>query len=123
MELILLPDRLAICRLPKDTPIPRWALAGSFYAVTRTAEELSIVCPDGHPPAETETESGWRALQVQGPLPFEEIGIIASLTAPLAQAGIPTFVISTFNTDYLLVKDTYLSKAIRVLSSTHTVHT
>lgn len=123
MELILLPDRLAICRLPQNAPIPTWALAGDFYAVFRNEEELSIVCPDDHPPAEIRTDSGWRALKVRGPLPLSEIGVIAALSAPLAEAGIAVFVISAFDTDYLLVKETDLSKAVRVLNFHHTVQT
>jgi hypothetical protein len=123
MELILLPDSLAICRLNKDAEIPDWALAGSFYAVVRTEDELSIVCPDGHPSPGTKFDSGWRALKVQGPLAFDEIGILAGLTVPLAEAGIPVFVISTFDTDYLLVKEPQLSKTVRLLSSVHTIHT
>jgi hypothetical protein len=123
MELTLLPDSLGICRLPQEAPIPQWALAGDFYAVFRSPEELSIVCPDGHPPADIDTDSGWRALKVQGPLPLTEIGIIASLTAPLAEAGIAVFVISSFDTDYLLIKEADLSKAVRVLGSHHTIHT
>ena len=123
MDLILLPDSLAICRLNKDAKIPDWAVAGGFYAVVRTEDELSIVCPDGHPPPETKTDPGWRALKVKGPLAFDEIGILAGLTAPLAKAGIPVFVISTFDTDYLLVKEPRLSKAVRLLSSLHNIHT
>ncbi len=123
MELILLPDSLAICRLPQDAEIPQWALAGNFYVVFRSDEELSIVCPDGHPPAGIKADSGWRALKVQGPLPLSEIGIIASLSAPLAEAGIAVFVISTFDTDYLLIKEADLSKALRVLGSHHTIRT
>jgi hypothetical protein len=123
MELTLLPDSLAICRLPRDAPIPQWALAGNFYAVCRSEEELSIVCPDGHPPAEIKADPGWRALKVQGPLPLTEIGVIAALSAPLAEAGISVFVMSTFDTDYLLIKETNVSKAVRVLGSHHTVHT
>jgi hypothetical protein len=123
MELALLPDSLAICRLAPDAPIPQWALAGEFFAVCRSDEELSVVCSDGHPPTEIEADSGWRALKVQGPLPLTEIGVIAALSAPLAKAGIPVFVISTFNTDYLLIKEANLSGAVRVLSSDHTVHT
>jgi hypothetical protein len=123
MELILLPDSLAICRLNRDAQIPDWALAGSFYALARTEDELSIVCPDGHPPSGTKTDPGWRALKVQGPLAFDEIGVLAGLTVPLAEAEIPVFVISTFDTDYLLVKELHLSRAIRLLSSGHTIHT
>jgi hypothetical protein len=123
MDLILLPDSLAICRLAKDAPIPKWALAGRFYAVCRSDEELSIVCPDARLPAEIRADPGWRAFKVQGPLPLTEIGVIASLTASLAGAKISVFVISTFDTDYLLVKETDLSRAIRALSSQADIHT
>jgi hypothetical protein len=123
MKLFLLPESLAICRLSQDAPIPEWALAGRFYAVCRSEEELSVVCPDGHPPPGVEADKGWRALKVQGPLPLNQTGVVASLSAPLAEAGIAVFVISTFDTDYLLVKEAQISTAIRVLSSLHTVHT
>ena len=123
MELILLPDSLAICRLSQNVPIPPWALAGEFFALCRSEEELSIVCPDGLPPAGVEADSGWKALKVQGPLPLSETGVIAALSAPLAEAGIAVFVISTFDTDYLLVKESDLSKAVRVLRHRHSVHT
>jgi len=123
MELTLLPDSLAICRLAPDAPIPRWALAGEFFAVCRSDEELSVVCPDGLPPAEIQADSGWRALKVRGPLPLTEIGVIAALSVPLAEAGISVFVISTFDTDYLLIKEARLSSAVRVLSSRHRIHT
>ena len=123
MDLILLPDMLAVCRLPPDAPIPPWATAGSFYAIVRSADELSVVCPDGLPPGGIQREGPWRALKVKGPLDFEETGILANLTAPLAKAGISVFALSTFDTDYLLVKETNLSKAIRILSANHTICT
>jgi hypothetical protein len=122
MDLILLPDSLAICRLAEDAPVPKWALAGPFYAVCRSDEELSIVCPDAHLPAEIRADPGWRAFKVQGPLPLTEIGVIASLTTSLAEAKISVFVISTFDTDYLLIKEAELSRAIRVLSSQAAIH-
>ena len=123
LELAVLPDRLAVCRLPKDAPIPQWAVAGEFFAIVRTGEELSIVCPDGHPPPETEADAGWRALKVEGPIALSEIGVAAALTTPLSAAGIPVFLLSTYDTDYLLVKEAMLSKAVRVLSSHHTIRT
>jgi hypothetical protein len=123
MDLILLPDTLSICRLHKDAPVPQWALSASFYSMVRTEEELSIVCPEGHPPADIETNAGWRALKVRGPLGFEETGVLAGLAAPLAEAGISVFAISTFNTDYLLLRKADLTKAIRVLSPAHAIHT
>ena len=97
-------------------------MAGSFYALVRSEDELSIVCPDGLPPAGIQKEGQWRALKVQGPLDFEETGILADLTAPLAAAGVSVFVVSTFDTDYLLIKEKNLSSALRTLGAVHTIH-
>jgi hypothetical protein len=123
MDLILLPELLTICRLPKDEPLPRWALAGDFYAVCRNEDELSIVCPQSQPPAGIEADRDWRALKVRGPLGLSETGVIAALSTPLAAAGVPLFVISTFETDYLLVKAVDLSRAVAALRHEHTVQT
>jgi hypothetical protein len=123
MDLILLPEPLSICRLPKEEPLPRWALAGDFYAVCRNEDELSIVCPQNQTPAGIEADRGWRALKVRGPMDLSEIGVIAGLSAPLAAAGVPLFVISTFETDYLLVRTADLSRAVEALRREHTVQT
>lgn len=122
MDLIILPDSLSVCRLAPDSPIPPWATAGSFYAIVRSPDELSVVCPDGLPPAGTQREGPWRALKVQGPLDFEETGILADLTVPLAAAGVSVFAVSSFDTDYLLIRETSLSIALRVLRPVHTIH-
>jgi len=116
LKLLLLPETLAICRLDKDTPIPEWALKGGFFSVTRTVEELSVVCPQIQVPAGMKSEEGWRCIKVQGPLDFLLTGILASLTTPLAKAGISVFAISTYDTDYLLVKEENLEKAIEILA-------
>jgi hypothetical protein len=110
-----LPDRFAICRLGRDAPVPDWALTGGFFSVTRTPEELSIVCPQVNVPDGTTCNQGWRGLKVEGPFDFSAIGIIAALAEPLARAGISIFVISTYDTDYLLVKEENLERAIAVL--------
>ena len=115
-KLSLLPETMAICGLPKDARVPPWALTGSFFSVTRTAEELSVVCPQTNVPEGIKKDEGWRCLQVEGPLDFSTTGILASLTMPLAKEGISVFAVSTYNTDYLLVKEQHLGKAVQILS-------
>jgi len=116
LKLSLLPEILAICQLPKDARVPHWALAGMFFSVTRTAEELSVVCPQTNVPEEIKKDEGWRCLKVEGPLDFSAAGILASLTMPLAKEGISVFAVSTYNTDYLLVKKKHLGKAVQILA-------
>lgn len=118
MNLSLLERRFAVCRLPVDAPVPAFAQqASDFVSITRTRQELSLVCREELAPANCSPETGWRVLEVQGPLDFGLVGILASLTQPLAQAGISLFVVSTFDTDYLLVKETKLEEALRTLEA------
>ena len=111
----LLAPQMAICRLEPEAPLPAWLPHGSPWSVTRTERELSIVCSQEAVPAEVQCERGWRCLRVLGPLDFEEKGILAGLAVPLASAGIPIFVVSTFDTDLLLVKTRDLAAAITTL--------
>jgi uncharacterized protein len=105
LRLTLEPGGLTVCRLPADDAIPGWAAtAAAFVSITRTADELSIVCAEGLPPAGTRQEPGWRAFKVAGPLDFGLTGILASLLTPLARAGISVFVVNTYDTDYVLVQ-------------------
>jgi hypothetical protein len=113
-KLDVLPDTFAVCRLAADTEVPHWA-TGEVVSITRTADELSIVCSSHNAPEEVRQESGWRCLRVVGPLDLSLVGVIASLTAALAAANISVFVISTFDTDYLLVKEPDLEAAIESL--------
>ena len=115
MRLTLLPEAMAVCRLPADAPLPPGILDAGFCSVTRTAEELSIVLPADRVQDGWKTETGWRMLQVAGPLGFELTGIVAGLATPLAEAGLPVFVVSTFDTDYLLVRSDRLEAAIEAL--------
>ena len=117
MDLTLLPDVFAVCRLDRNSLVPDWGLSGDFYSITRTAEELSVVCLQRDVPAGVQHEAGWRCLKVAGPLDFALIGILASLTAPLAQAGISLFAVSTYDTDYLLVKEVDLERATTALTA------
>ena len=116
LNLQLLEGPLAVCRLASKEPIPGWASsAGPLCSITRTPEELSVVCGEAAVPMGLRCERGWRALQVQGPLDFGLTGILDALTDPLAQAGISIFAISTFDTDYLLVREAWLEEALAAL--------
>jgi hypothetical protein len=122
-ELTLLPERFAISRLAADAPIPSWATHGPFFSVTRTCDELSVVCELSHVPVGVQSQPGWRVFKVHGPFVLSEIGVLSALTAPLAKARISLFAISTFDTDYLLVASAVLSAAIAALEQAgHTIH-
>ena len=112
MNLSILPDSIAIVRLSPEQEIPQWVWQDrSFLSLTCTTEELSIVCASSSVPTAVQREKDWVALKVQGPLDFSLTGILAGLAGPLAAHGIPIFAISTFDTDYLLVKERDLSRA------------
>ena len=118
--LTLLPQRFAICRFAPDAALPVWVFhsAASVWSLTRTPHELSVVCPeDDLPPAvDRDVERAWNAFALEGPIPFGVTGVIASLAAPLAEAGVPVFVSSTYDTDLLLVKAEHLARARGVLA-------
>ena len=116
MTLELLPTPLAVCRLSADAELPTW-IAGDFQSVTRTSRELSIICDAKEVPEEVRAERGWRGLRVAGTLEFHLTGILASLASPLAKAGISIFALSTFDTDYLLVKEDALEPALQALEA------
>ena len=123
MLLKVIDPHLAVCRLPRDADAPAWAeRASEFVSITRTDEELSVVCaidtvPDGIP-----MEGPWRAFRVQGPLVMTLIGVVAGLATHLATAGIAIFAISTYDTDYILVHEPDLAAAIAALEAAgHTV--
>jgi len=106
---------MAVCRLAADAEIPDWARSDDLLVFIRTPHELSVVCEQRFVPPDVKAERGWRALMLQGPLDFSLVGIIASLTAPLAQAGISVFTLSTFDTDYILLKEGTLEQAVQAL--------
>lgn len=114
MRLSILPGAVAVCRLPSDASVPEWA-RGAFLSITRTADELSIVCDDGAVPADVKAERGWRVLKLEGPIPFEMTGVASALLAPLAAARISIFLISTYDTDYLLLQAGTFARAVDVL--------
>jgi hypothetical protein len=115
LTLTMLPGTLAICRLAPDAEVPAWTWTGELASVTRTPDELSIICRADAVPPGVRSEGGWRCLKVRGPLDFALTGILAALTAPLAAAGIALFAVSTYDTDYLLVKAEMLDRAAETL--------
>lgn len=119
MDLDLFPDRFAVCRLDPGSTIPRLrsCFKPSFLSVTQTDEEISLVCREDEMPDGVSAEPNWRCLKVRGPLDFSEIGVLAGIAQPLADARISLFCISTFDTDYILVKQDDILPAIRVLNS------
>ena len=122
LTLHLLPDILAVCRLAPDTPLPEWAAQDGFVSITRTSDELTVVIPQEHVPEGVQAQRDFRALKVAGPLAFDEIGILAAIAGPLASAGISIFAVSTYDTDYVLVRQTDLGKALGALRDAgHTV--
>lgn len=118
LDLSLKPGQLAVCRLAPDAAVPAWASpAGAFSTVSRTDQELSIICPDDGVPAGVRKESGWRLFKVEGPLDFALTGILAAIASPLAAAGIGIFTIATYDTDYVMVKDENVDLAIATLTA------
>lgn len=115
LTLSVLPDTFAVCRLDRTAETPSWALAGSFVSITRTADELSVVCAERHVPEGVKKDGAWRALQVEGPLDFSLTGILAAIVQPLAQAAVPIFALSTYETDYVMVRQSDLEKALQTL--------
>jgi len=114
-QLTVLPGFFAIVRLAADAPLPSWASAGDFFSVTRTSDELSVVCLATQVPSSITAETGWRVLKVHGPFALSEVGVLAALAAALAHAKVSLFAISTFATDYLLVNDKSLNAAVAAL--------
>ena len=116
MNLTVLQGEFSVWRLESDAPLPEIE-PRSLLSVTRTEQELSIVCSAADVFPGGRAEHGWRCLRVEGPLPFEMTGVLASLSAPLAEARIPIFVVSTYDTDYFFVKAEDLDRACSTLSA------
>jgi hypothetical protein len=118
----LLAGEFSVCRLPANEPVPAWADSVVFSSVTRTADELSIICPANQVPASVRNESGWCLVKFVGPFDFGIVGLLASVTEPLARAGISLLTVGTFDTDYVLIKTDRSAEALRVLEAAgHTV--
>ena len=116
LRLSVLEKRLAVCRLdPPVQEIPAWATGAPFFSVTRTSDELSIVCPEERVPPGVTCERGWRALRFDGPFEFGLVGVLASVAVPLAQSEVSILAIATYDTDYVLVQESQLDLATQVL--------
>jgi uncharacterized protein len=114
--------RYAVCRLEAHAPIPEWARGPSFVSITRTPDELSIVCEEANVPRGQRAERGYAMLMIEGPLAPEMVGVMMSLITPLADVGVSIFAISTFDTDYVLVRASHLERAVEAIRRAgHTV--
>ena len=116
LTLLVLDGTYAICRLEKGSTMPDWAFTGEFYSIMRTQDELSVVCLQKAVPEGVRFNGGWKSLKAEGPLDFSMTGVLASLAVPLANAGVSIFALSTYDTDYILVKEYDLEKAIEALN-------
>lgn len=116
IKLEWIPGRFAVCKLDPSAAIPPWAQGGGpLLSITRSENELSIVADQDLVPADIKAERNWAAMRVQGTLDFALIGILAKLTSALAEAKISCFAISTYDTDYILVKEDSIQKAEKVM--------
>jgi uncharacterized protein len=116
LDLYVLPERLAICRLGPEEKLPPWAGSAVLLSVTRTQAETTVVCQEENVPAGITCNKSWRCLRIGGVLDFSQAGILSSLTAPLAEEGIPIYALSTYSTDLILIKEKDLSRAVLVLT-------
>ncbi len=116
LTLTILAQTFAVSRLDKGAPVPHWVSSSDWWSITRTDDEFSVVCTEAQVPADVISNRGWRCLKLAGPLDLALTGILASLLEPLANARISVFSVSTFDTDYLLVKAENLAETVRVLS-------
>jgi len=111
----LLPWPYAIVKLAADSPVPDWTAVGKFTSVTRTSDELSIVCPANNVPPEVTSPHRWICLKLEGPFPFSTTGVLLSFIEPLSANGIPIFAVSTYDTDYVLIQQEYAGAALNEL--------
>jgi uncharacterized protein len=105
----------AIVRLAPDADVPEWATKGEFSSISRTSEELSIVCPTENLPTDVSSSHRWICLKLEGPFPFSQTGVLLSFIEPLSSQGIPIFAISTFDTDYVLIQEEFTGWALNTL--------
>ncbi len=115
LNLDLLDGAYAVVRLDPDESVPAWARGGALWSITQTPEELSILCASERVPPGFRTEGPFRALKVRGPLDMALTGVLTSIADPLANASLSIFALSTFDTDYVLVRESALEAAIRTL--------
>jgi len=115
MKLEKLPWKLTVCKVPDVSSID---CGKSFYFIGKTDEEISLVClTEDTPRKTTAREDGWKGFRVRGPLDFSLVGILAELSDLLARNGISIFAVSTFNTDYILVKEEHFEDAVNIFEA------
>jgi uncharacterized protein len=117
LTIVVHTEIYAVCRLEPEAALPAWAEGARFLSITRTADELSIICEEGMLPEEVHAERQRRLMQIEGKLAFSLTGVLASVAAPLADAGISIFAVSTYDTDYLLVSEEDLQEVTNVLEA------
>lgn len=116
LTLSVLEPLFAVCKIKGSQLLPEWATKGEFWTISKTSDEVSIVCDQNFIPPEVTAEKNWRAIKVLGPLDFSLTGILSSIANPLAENKISIFAISTFDTDYILIKQSELNNAVNILS-------
>lgn len=116
LSLTTLDGLFGICKVKKGEGFPEWAVnKDSMYSITETSTEISVICPQERIPVSIEAEKGWKALKVMGPLDFSMTGVLSSIVKPLADAKISIFTISTYETDYIFIKQKEYENAVKVL--------
>lgn len=117
LDLCVLDEQLAVCRLSAHAETPAWAASSSFCSVTWTAGETSVVSPESAVPSGVRCERGWRAIMLIGPFEFDLTGVLLAVLGPLADSGVSVFAVSTFDTDYVLVPEERLDDALGALEA------
>ncbi|MDV4149421.1 ACT domain-containing protein [Clostridium sp. AL.422] len=117
LNLKLLKGKYSVCRLYKNDEIPNWIFNEEFFSITRTEDEVSIVCLQDKVKEEIKCERDWKVLKIEGPLDFSLIGILARISTLMANNDISIFAISTYDTDYILIKEEMIDRAIAVLEN------
>ena len=113
----MLAGPYAIVRFAADSAVPAWATKGEFTSITRTADELSIVCRTENLPSDVHSQHRWICLKLDGPFPFSLTGVLLSFIQPLSDNDVPIFAISTFDTDYVLIQEEFAGKAMNILQN------
>jgi hypothetical protein len=106
-----------VCQLDRQAKIPDWGFAGDFFFISRTPDELSIICPAQFVPPEVQFVTDWRGLKIEGPFDFNEIDVLAAITAPLARARISLLTVSTFDTEYIFLQEADYESALDILEA------
>lgn len=115
LNLTVLKEHLAICRLDASFVIPEWAKADEFLSITRTRDELSIICNEKNVPDDVQCDKGYIAIKFEGPFDFSMTGVLVSVANPLAEAGIPILALATYDTDYIIIKKDVKQAAINAI--------